>query len=98
MHIVPMAIPEVRVLHTPVHRDGRGLFSEVYSARAFAQAQIAVGFVQDNHSRSIEAGTVRGLHFPAPPFAQAKLVRVVRGAVFDVAVDLRRSRPPTHGT
>lgn len=93
MHITPTAIPEVRVLRPRVHRDCRGLFSEVWSARAFAGARIAVDFVQDNHSRSTCQGTVRGLHFQVPPFAQAKLVRVVRGAVFDVAVDLRRGSP-----
>lgn len=93
MHIAPTAIPEVRVLRPCVHRDRRGLFSEVWSAQAFVEARMAVDFVQDNHSRSTYQGTVRGLHFQAPPFAQAKLVRVVRGAVFDVAVDLRRGSP-----
>ena len=78
------------------HGDHRGFFSEVYNKRALAEAGIDIEFVQDNHSLSAEKGTVRGLHFQTPPFAQDKLVRVVRGAVFDVAVDLRRESP-TYG-
>lgn len=93
MQATPTAIPEVRVLHPTVHRDARGAFAEVYSARAFAGIGIDIVFVQDNHSLSVERGTVRGLHFQAPPFAQHKLVRVVRGRILDVAVDLRRSSP-----
>ena len=96
MEIEPLQIPAVKVLTPKKHGDHRGFFSEVYNRRAFAEAGIEIEFVQDNHSRSAEKGTVRGLHFQTPPFAQDKLVRVVRGAVFDVAVDLRRSSP-THG-
>ena len=96
MEIEPLRIPAVKVLTPKKHGDHRGFFSEVYNRRAFAEAGIEIEFVQDNHSRSAEKGTVRGLHFQTPPFAQDKLVRVVRGAVFDVAVDLRRSSP-THG-
>lgn len=71
--------------------DDRGFFSEVYNRRSFAEATgLDPVFVQDNHSRSREVGTVRGLHFQSPPFAQDKLVRVARGRVLDVAVDLRR--------
>ena len=86
-----LAIPDVKVL-TP-HRmgDQRGFFSEVYSRRTLAALGIDVEFVQDNHSRSAEPGTVRGLHFQTPPHAQVKLVRVLRGSVFDVAVDVRKS-------
>lgn len=85
-----LSIPAVKVL-TPVrHGDRRGFFCEAYSRRTLAAAGIDVEFVQDNHSLSTAAGTVRGLHFQAPPFAQEKLVRVVRGAAFAVAVDLRR--------
>jgi len=73
--------------------DERGFFSETYNARDFAEAGLAVTFVQDNHSLSITPGTVRGLHFQKPPFAQDKLVRVIRGAVFDVAVDIRVGSP-----
>ena len=73
--------------------DERGFFSEVWSERAFAAAGIDLAFVQDNHSLSRDAGVLRGLHFQAPPFAQDKLVRVSRGAVFDVAVDIRPGSP-----
>lgn len=74
--------------------DERGYFTEVYSREAFAAATgIDVAFVQDNLSCSVAPGTIRGLHFQAPPFAQAKLVAVLRGAVLDVAVDLRRGSP-----
>ena len=78
------------------HGDYRGYFSETYNGRTLAAAGIGIDFVQDNHSLSAEKGTVRGLHFQTPPFAQDKLVRVVRGSVFDVAVDLRRDSP-TYG-
>ena len=81
-------------LITPVrHGDARGFFSEVYSKSALAEHGIAIDFVQDNHARSERAGTVRGLHFQTPPFAQDKLVRVVRGAILDVAVDIRVGSP-----
>lgn len=73
--------------------DSRGAFAETFSARDFAALGIEDAFVQDNWSRSDAAGTVRGLHFQRPPRAQAKLVRVLRGAIIDVAVDLRRSSP-----
>ncbi len=73
------------------HRDARGFFSETYNAGMLTQHGIDLVFTQDNHSLSVEAGVVRGLHYQLPPFAQDKLVRVVRGRIFDVAVDLRRS-------
>jgi dTDP-4-dehydrorhamnose 3,5-epimerase len=73
--------------------DARGFFMETYSARDFAGAGIDCVFVQDNHSLSAERGTVRGLHFQIPPFAQAKLVRVTRGSILDVAVDIRKGSP-----
>ena len=76
--------------------DDRGWFSEVYSQAALAKLGIAEVFVQDNHSLSKPAGTIRGLHFQAPPFAQAKLVRCIRGRIYDVVVDLRPSSP-TYG-
>jgi dTDP-4-dehydrorhamnose 3,5-epimerase len=96
MELTRLAIPEVCLLAPRKHGDHRGFFSETYSKRAFAEAGIEADFVQDNHSLSAEAGTVRGLHFQVPPRAQAKLLRVVRGAVFDVAVDLRQGSP-TYG-
>jgi dTDP-4-dehydrorhamnose 3,5-epimerase len=70
--------------------DDRGYFEESWSRRTFAQAGLDSEFVQDNHSMSRQVGTVRGLHFQAPPHAQDKLVRCTRGAIFDVAVDIRR--------
>lgn len=71
--------------------DDRGFFSETYNERRFIEAGVDIRFVQDNHSRSVEKGTVRGLHYQAPPFAQAKLVRVAAGKILDVAVDARAS-------
>lgn len=76
--------------------DDRGFFSETYSARTHAQAGIPDNFVQDNHSLSIDKGTLRGLHFQTRPHAQDKLVRVSRGAILDVAVDIRCGSP-TYG-
>ena len=96
MQIRSLTIPDVRVLIPGRSGDRRGFFSEVYNRRTLAEAGITIDFVQDNHSRSAFRGTVRGLHFQTPPRAQDKLVRVVRGSVFDVAVDLRRSSP-TYG-
>ena len=96
MRIQQMDIPEVRVLIPEKYDDGRGFFSEVYSARTLARSGIDADFVQDNHSFSARRGTMRGLHFQVQPHAQAKLVRVTRGSAFDVAVDLRRTSP-TYG-
>jgi dTDP-4-dehydrorhamnose 3,5-epimerase len=93
MDVIETLIPDVKLIRMRRHVDERGFFSETYSARALAAAGIACGFVQDNHSLSAASGTVRGLHFQIPPHAQAKLVRVVRGAVLDVAVDLRFGSP-----
>ena len=70
--------------------DHRGFFAETYSQRVYAELGVNDRFVQDNHSLSVEIGTVRGLHFQGPPHAQAKLVRCGRGAIFDVAVDIRK--------
>ena len=93
MDINPLGISGVKVLTPRRHGDHRGFFSEVYNRKALREAGIDIDFVQDNHSLSADKGTVRGLHFQSPPFAQDKLVRVVRGSVFDVAVDLRRGSP-----
>lgn len=93
MHSQPLNLSEV-ILFTPhVHGDGRGFFFESYNARDFAQAtgQNPI-FVQDNHSRS-RKGVLRGLHYQMPPHAQGKLLRVVQGEIFDVAVDIRRHSP-----
>ncbi|HUF56331.1 MAG TPA: dTDP-4-dehydrorhamnose 3,5-epimerase [Thermohalobaculum sp.] len=88
-----LAIPEVRIIRPKKHGDARGFFSETWNRRAFAEAGVDLDAVQDNHALSARKGTVRGLHFQSPPFAQAKLVRVVRGAIFDVAVDIRHGSP-----
>ena len=90
------AISAVKVVTPRKFGDARGFFSEVYNRRALAEAGIDLDFVQDNHSFSAEKGTLRGLHFQAPPMAQDKLVRCTRGAILDVAVDIRRSSP-TYG-
>lgn len=88
------AIPEVLVIEPGRFGDHRGFFSETWSRRGFAEATgIGLEFVQDNHSLSAQRGVIRGLHFQRPPHAQGKLVRVTRGAVLDVAVDIRRGSP-----
>lgn len=93
MRIIETAIPDVKVLYPVKHGDARGFLSETWSRRALEEAGLALDFVQDNHTLSAEAGTVRGLHFQVPPCSQHKLVRVAAGAILDVAVDLRRSSP-----
>ena len=75
------------------HKDERGFFSETYSRRKYKEFGIDVEFLQDNHSFSLKPGTLRGLHFQAPPNAQGKLVRCGKGAIFDVAVDIRKGSP-----
>ena len=93
MKATPTAIPEVIVIEPKVFGDARGFFYESFNQHAFNQATgLEVVFVQDNHSRSSK-GVLRGLHYQLPPHAQGKLVRVTRGAVFDVAVDIRKSSP-----
>lgn len=88
-----LAIPEVIEILPERHGDDRGFFCEVYKDSVWAAGGVTVDFVQDNHSYSRDAGVLRGLHFQTPPFEQAKLVRVTRGAVFDVAVDIRKGSP-----
>ncbi|WP_373006383.1 dTDP-4-dehydrorhamnose 3,5-epimerase [Hyphomonas sp.] len=96
MIVEPLAIPDVKLVTPSRFGDDRGFFSETYNAETFSAAGIEADFVQDNHSLSTQTGTLRGLHFQAPPFAQSKLVRVLRGAILDVAVDIRRNSP-TYG-
>jgi len=91
MNIIETAIPGVLIIEPKVFGDERGFFMESWNARAFAEAGIDIDFVQDNHSRS-SRGVLRGLHYQQPG-PQGKLVRVTAGAVFDVAVDMRRSSP-----
>jgi dTDP-4-dehydrorhamnose 3,5-epimerase len=88
-----LAIPDVKLVTPRKFGDHRGFFSEVFNAGLLRQHGIETEFVQDNHSLSVETGTVRGLHFQTPPHAQGKLVRVVCGRILDVAVDLRRGSP-----
>jgi dTDP-4-dehydrorhamnose 3,5-epimerase len=91
MHIRELEIPEVKLIVPKRFEDRRGFFSEIYNAQSLRDAGIDAAFVQDNFSLSRNVGTVRGLHFQTSPHAQAKLVRVSRGRILDVAVDLRRS-------
>jgi dTDP-4-dehydrorhamnose 3,5-epimerase len=93
VEVLAAAIPEVKIIKPARHVDQRGFFSETYNKKALEQAGIHVEFVQDNHSLSVEKSVVRGLHYQTQPFGQDKLLRVVRGALFDVAVDLRRGSP-----
>ncbi len=89
-------IEGVLILHPDRFGDARGFFSEVYRDDVMRTAGVDTRFTQDNHAKSATPGTLRGLHFQAPPFAQAKLVRVTRGAAIDVAVDIRKGSP-TYG-
>lgn len=93
MIVEELAIPGVFVLTPQRHGDLRGFFSEVYNRTALLEAGIDAEFVQDNHALSTGRGTIRGLHFQAPPMAQAKLVRVASGAALDIAVDIRKGSP-----
>jgi dTDP-4-dehydrorhamnose 3,5-epimerase len=93
MRVERLAIADV-ILVTPARfGDSRGLFSETYNERRFSEAGIGAGFVQDNHSLSAQRGVVRGLHCQIAPRAQGKLVRVVKGAIWDVVVDIRHGSP-----
>jgi dTDP-4-dehydrorhamnose 3,5-epimerase len=91
MQQIETEIAEVKILVPRRHADHRGFFSETYSRSVVRELGIDVEFVQDNHSLSVEKGVLRGLHYQIAPMAQAKLVRVVRGAILDIAVDIRRS-------
>lgn len=96
MQVEETGLPGVKVLIPQRFGDARGFFSECWSRQRLAEQGIDLDFVQDNHSLSMQVGTLRGLHFQSPPHAQAKLVRCGRGALFDVAVDIRRGSP-TYG-
>jgi|SRR5271156_2282185 len=93
MQVMGTDIADIKLLKPVRHVDSRGFFSEVFKEIVLREHGIAVHFVQDNHSLSTTKGIVRGLHFQIPPFAQAKLLRVTAGAIFDVAVDIRRGSP-----
>lgn len=93
MELTETSIADVKIITPRKFGDNRGFFSETYHRGKMAELGIDVDFVQDNHSLSSGVGVVRGLHFQTPPMAQAKLIRVIRGAIRDVAVDIRRSSP-----
>jgi dTDP-4-dehydrorhamnose 3,5-epimerase len=93
MIVEPTAIPDVLLITPPRFLDDRGFFSETWNETRFAAAGIPGPFVQDNHAQSADRGVVRGLHLQIAPSAQGKLIRVVRGAIWDVAVDIRRDSP-----
>ncbi len=93
MKVQSLALADVKLLTPRIFRDERGFFSETWNERALAAAGIEAHFVQDNHALSVTRGTLRGLHFQIPPMAQDKLVRCTRGAILDIAVDVRRSSP-----
>jgi len=93
MNVRDTALPGVKLIQPTRHGDARGYFSEVYREEALAQHGIGMRFVQENQSLSAAIGVLRGLHFQVPPMVQAKLIRVVAGAILDVAVDIRRGSP-----
>ena len=96
MKVTPTKIPGVLIIDTDVFGDHRGYFSETYSKPKYAKLGIDMEFVQDNMSFSAQEGTLRGLHFQNPPYAQSKLVSCTKGRVIDVAVDIRKGSP-TYG-
>lgn len=96
LEVLSLEIPALKLITPKRWGDDRGFFSETYNRRLFAEHGLALEFLQDNHTFSARAGTVRGLHYQLPPHAQDKLIRVIRGAILDVAVDLRRGSP-TYG-
>jgi len=93
VQITDLALTDVKLVQLKVHGDGRGFFMESYKEADWRPILGDRPFIQDNQSLSGQAGTVRGLHYQMPPFAQAKLVQALRGRILDVAVDLRRASP-----
>ena len=90
MEFIKTSLQGAYLIKPKIFRDERGFFLESWNKKVFAENGIEADFVQDNHSLSLKKGILRGLHFQLPPYAQAKLVRVTRGKVYDVIVDLRR--------
>ncbi|SFT13375.1 dTDP-4-dehydrorhamnose 3,5-epimerase [Paenibacillus sp. BC26] len=93
MTIIPTKLEGLYVVEPEVHGDSRGYFMESYSHARFAEHGMNMQFVQDNHSLSVQSGVLRGLHYQLNPKAQTKLVRVIAGAIYDVAVDIRNGSP-----
>jgi dTDP-4-dehydrorhamnose 3,5-epimerase len=93
LNVENLEISEVKIIRPRKHPDSRGFLSETYNKQTFAEAGFTDEFVQDNHIYSQATGVVRGLHYQTQPYAQAKLVRVARGRIFDVVVDIRRNSP-----
>jgi dTDP-4-dehydrorhamnose 3,5-epimerase len=92
MNFIPQSIPEVVLIEPIIHNDNRGYFVETFKQALFNEAiGYKVDFVQDNESKSVSKGVLRGLHFQSPPHTQSKLVRIISGRVLDVAVDIRRN-------
>jgi dTDP-4-dehydrorhamnose 3,5-epimerase len=96
LEIIKATIEGTVLIRPRVHADSRGFFLESYTSRDFKKAGISVDFIQDNHSMSVETGVLRGMHCQFPPFAQSKLIRVIRGSIFDVVADIRKNSP-TYG-
>ncbi len=93
MTVTSLAIPDVKLLHPKLHHDDRGYVTEIAHDKQMADLGLNFRLVQENQSMSLRKGTVRGLHCQRPPYAQAKLVRVLRGHIWDVAVDVRPNSP-----
>lgn len=93
MEFIPTKLGGAWLIKPQIFQDERGFFLESYSQRVFEEKGLKVNFVQDNHSMSVKKGVLRGIHFQKPPYAQAKLVRVIKGSVYDVIVDLRKDSP-----
>jgi len=94
MKLIPQSIPDVLLIEPIVHRDKRGYFVETFRQDMLDQALgYKINFIQDNESESISKGVLRGLHYQSPPYTQSKLVRVIKGRILDVAVDIRRDSP-----
>lgn len=96
MFIQATKLPEILIITPQIHQDHRGFFIESYNKGRMSMEGVHYEFVQDNHSLSVESGTLRGLHYQLNPYAQTKLIRVIAGAIYDVAVDIRRDSP-TYG-
>ncbi|RSK28668.1 dTDP-4-dehydrorhamnose 3,5-epimerase [Bacillus sp. HMF5848] len=93
MKVMETKLPGVVIIEPKVFGDHRGFFMETYNQQVFEENNIKYNFIQDNHSLSVPAGTIRGLHYQLEPKAQTKLVRCIRGAIYDVAVDIRKGSP-----